>query len=186
VGEHWRGAGAGSEALLGIVVSTGIGGGLVLNGLPYTGPTGNAGHFGHMVVDPNGPDCPCGARGCVEVISSGPALTRWARGRGWRGADARELAAAAGAGDPIALAAFDHGADALAAGIVTVAAVCDLDRVVIAGGVAQAGDVLMEPVRRAVAAHAHLGFVKRLSVRPAMLGRQAGLVGAARFALDAR
>jgi glucokinase len=185
LGEHWRGAGAGSAALLGIVVSTGVGGGLVLNGLPYTGPTGNAGHFGHVVVDPAGPPCPCGARGCVEVIAAGPAITTWARDQGWHGADARDLAASARSGDPVALAAFERGADALAAGIVTVAAICDLDRVVIAGGVAESGDVLMTPVRHHVAKHAHLDFVKPLRVERALLTRDAGLIGAAHYALTA-
>lgn len=183
-GEHWRGAGIGSTAMLGIVVSTGIGGGLVLRGEPYPGPTGNAGHFGHVVVDPAGPPCACGATGCVEAIASGPAMTGWAREQGWRGADARELAESARAGDAIALAAFERGADALAAGIVAVAAICDLDRVVIAGGVAESGEVLLAPVRRKVAEHAHMDFVKAVQVHRAVLGGDAGLVGAARFALD--
>ncbi len=183
-GEHWRGAGTGGTALLGIVVSTGIGGGLVLRGEPYPGPTGNAGHFGHVVVDPAGPPCPCGARGCVEVLAAGPAMSRWAREQGWQGSDARELAESARAGDPIALAAFERGADALAAGIVTVAAICDLDRVVIAGGVAESGEVLFGPVRRQVAEHAHMDFVKAVRVDRAVLGGDAGLVGAARFAVD--
>lgn len=183
-GEHWRGGGTGSTALLGIVVSTGIGGGLVLRGEPYPGPTGNAGHFGHVVVDPNGPPCPCGARGCVEVLAAGPAMARWAAEQGWPGSDARELAESARAGDPIALAAFERGADALAAGIVTVAAICDLDRVVIAGGVAESGEVLFGPVRRKVAEHAHLDFVQAIRVERAVLGGDAGLVGAARFAVD--
>ncbi|WP_214410632.1 ROK family protein [Sphaerisporangium fuscum] len=182
-GEHWRGAGRGSATMLGIVVSTGIGGGLVLDGVPFTGPTGNAGHIGHISVDPAGSPCPCGGIGCVETISSGPSMVRWAREQGWDGPDARRLAEAAGAGEEIALAAFERAADALARGVVSVAAICDLDQVVIGGGVAGAGEVLFAPLRRAVAAHAKLGFVRRLQVTPAALGRDAGLVGAARMAL---
>ena len=98
LGEHWRGAGQGAAFLLGMVVSTGIGGGLVLDGAPYSGRTGNAGHVGHMIVDPEGPLCNCGARGCVEAIASGPHLAAWAREQGWVGADAKELADAASGG----------------------------------------------------------------------------------------
>ncbi|MFC4535062.1 ROK family protein [Sphaerisporangium dianthi] len=182
-GEHWRGAGRAAGSMLGIVVSTGIGGGLVLNGTPYTGPTGNAGHIGHIVVDPGGAACPCGSAGCVETIASGPSMVRWATRQGWRGADARELAHAAAEGEPVALAAFDRGADALAMAIIAVAAVCDLDQVVVGGGVAAAGEVLFAPLRRAVAERTSLEFVRRLHVDPAALGRDAGLVGAARMAL---
>src|ERR1700743_139948 len=65
--EHWRGAGRGADFMLGMVVSTGVGGGLVLDGVPYHGRTGNAGHVGHVVVEPDGRLCPCGGRGCVET-----------------------------------------------------------------------------------------------------------------------
>ncbi|MDA0636010.1 ROK family protein [Nonomuraea sp. MCN248] len=83
LGEHWLGAGQRSRALLGVVVSTGIGGGLVLDGTPVLGPTGNAGHVGHMSVDPYGERCECGGRGCVERYASGPNLARWALENGW-------------------------------------------------------------------------------------------------------
>ncbi|MFD1542341.1 ROK family protein [Nonomuraea guangzhouensis] len=83
LGEHWLGAGRGSSALLGIVVSTGIGGGLVIDGVPLLGPNGNAGHVGHMSIDPYGERCECGGRGCVERYSSGPNLARWALANGW-------------------------------------------------------------------------------------------------------
>ncbi|WP_248964398.1 ROK family protein [Sphaerisporangium perillae] len=185
VGEHWRGAGREAETMLGIVVSTGIGGGLVLGGAPYIGPTGNAGHIGHIVVDPGGSPCPCGATGCVETIASGPSMVRWATEQGWRGADARDLAGAAAAGDRVARAAFERAAGALAGAILSVAAICDLDQVVVGGGVAAAGEVLFAPLRRAVAERAGLAFVRRLRVTPAALGRDAGLVGAARMALPA-
>ncbi|MEU8268811.1 ROK family protein [Sphaerisporangium sp. NPDC049002] len=182
-GEAWRGAGRGAAAMLGIVVSTGIGGGLVLDGVPYAGPTGNAGHIGHIVVDPGGSLCPCGATGCVETVASGPSMVRWARDQGWNGPDARELSRSARDGEAVALAAFERAAGALASAIISVAAVCDLDQVVIGGGVAGAGELLFAPLRRAVAGRAHLGFVQRLRVTPAALGRDGGLVGAARMAL---
>jgi glucokinase len=182
LGEHWRGAGRGSAFMLGMVVSTGIGGGLVLDGAPYCGRTGNAGHVGHMVVDVDGPPCACGSRGCVEAIASGPHLAAWARQQGWTGTknnDAKELAEAAAAGNVIAVATFDRGARAIAAMIASVGAACDLDLVVIGGGVASAGPVLFDPLRVALRDFAVLDFISGLRVVPAELGGAAGLVGAA-------
>jgi len=105
VGEHWRGAGRGRRNLLGMVVSTGVGGGLVLDGRLINGATGNAGHIGHVVVDPAGPFCTCGGRGCLEAIARGPALAAWAQGEGWRPGQtevtAKDLADDAAQGHPI-------------------------------------------------------------------------------------
>ncbi|WNG88639.1 ROK family protein [Mycobacterium sp. ITM-2016-00317] len=187
MGEWWCGAGRGADFLLGMVVSTGIGGGLVLTGAPYHGRSGNAGHVGHVVVEPGGAPCTCGGRGCVETVSAGPHLVRWAREQGWTaGTDARELAAAAGRGDPVALRAFDRGADALARAIASVAAVCDLDLVVVGGGVAKAGGLLFDPLREALTSYAGLDFLRGLQVVPAELAGDAGLVGAAALARSPR
>lgn len=185
LGEHWRGAGRGARFMLGMVVSTGVGGGLILDGVPYTGRTGNAGHVGHVVVEQHGRPCACGGRGCVETVASGPWMVRWARDNGWSaspGAGARDLAAAAAAGDALAVRAFRRGATALAAMIASVGAVCDLDLVVIGGGVAKSGGVLFDPLRAALADYAGLDFLAGLRVVPAALGGEAGLVGAARLA----
>ena len=185
LGEHWRGAGRGARFLLGMVVSTGVGGGLVLDGIPYTGRTGNAGHVGHVVVEQDGRPCPCGGRGCVETVAAGPSLVRWALANGWSappGAGARDLAAAAAASDPVAVRAFRRGGTALAAMIASVGAVCDLDLVVIGGGVAKSGGLLFDPLRAALADYAGLDFLADLRVLPAGLGGEAGLVGAARLA----
>jgi glucokinase len=182
LGEHRHGAGQGADFLLGMVVSTGVGGGLVLDGAPYHGRTGNAGHVGHVVVDPDGQPCSCGGRGCVETVAAGPSMTRWAMANGWSappGADAVALAQAAAAGDAVAVRAFDRGAAALAAMIGSVAAVCDLDFVVVGGGVARAGRVLFDPLDAALAEHAGLDFIHGLRVAPAALGGNAGLIGAA-------
>jgi glucokinase len=182
LGEHWRGAGRGSQFLLGMVVSTGVGGGLVLDGAPYDGRTGNAGHVGHVVVDPDGGPCSCRGRGCVETIAAGPRMAQWAREQGWDApaeADAKELADAANAGDAVALRAFRRGAAAVAAMIASVGAACDLDLVVIGGGVAKSGALLFDPLREGLASHARLDFIRDLQVVPAELGGDAGLVGAA-------
>ncbi|MGV9800637.1 ROK family protein [Mycobacterium sp. NPDC003449] len=188
LGEHWRGAGQGAAFLLGMVVSTGVGGGLVLDGAPYDGRTGNAGHAGHVIVDPDGArPCTCGGHGCVETVASGPNMARWAREQGWDapdGADAKELADAALAGDPVAVKAFHRGARAVAAMIASVGAVCDLDLVVIGGGVAKSGELLFGPVREALTGYAGLDFLRGLRVVPAALGGDAGLVGAAALVRD--
>ncbi|BCQ10480.1 sugar kinase [Mycobacterium heckeshornense] len=185
VGEHRYGAGRGARFLLGIVVSTGVGGGLVLDGSGYGGRTGNAGHVGHVVVDPNGQPCSCGRRGCVETLAAGPALVRWARANGWEappGVGAKELADAARSGDPVAVQAFQRGGAALAAMIASVAAVCDFDLVVIGGGVANAGPLLFDPLCAALAEHSGLAYLGGLRVAPAELGGNAGLLGAATLA----
>jgi glucokinase len=182
LGEYWHAGGA--RAMLGMVVSTGVGGGFVLDGRLYRGPTGNAGHIGHIVVDLDGPDCPCGGRGCVEVYASGPAMVAWARSYDWVHpvADGRGLAHDARLGHPVAMAAFRRGAHALAAAIVSAAALVDLDEVVIGGGVAAAGEVLFNPLREGIRRRAGLAFVRRVGVRPSRLGADAGLLGAAALA----
>jgi len=182
LGEHRHGAGRGAQFLLGMVVSTGVGGGLILDGAPYDGASGNAGHVGHVVVELNGESCACGGHGCVEAIASGPRMVRWARDHGWAApadAGAKELAQAADAGNELAVLAFRRSATALAAMIASVAAVCDLDLAVIGGGVANAGPLLFDPLRDALGGYARLDFLRGLSVVPAQLGADAGLVGAA-------
>jgi glucokinase len=186
-GEHWRGAGRGVDDLLGIVVSTGVGGGLIQAGRLVGGPTGNAGHLGHTVVDVDGEPCSCGGRGCVEAMSSGPSMVAWALRAGWQppapAPTAVELAVAARAGDPYADEAFRRAGRALAAGIVSTAAICDLSRVVIGGGVAAAHDLLFPPLRAAITEHGRLAFLRDLTVTTASLGSAAGLVGAAALVL---
>ncbi|MBV1851369.1 ROK family protein [Catellatospora tritici] len=180
LGEYWHGAAA--PSMLGVVVSTGIGGGLVLDGEPYFGRSGNAGHIGHISIDPAGPLCRCGATGCVETIASGPSMTAFARSHGWTGPDAKALSAAASAGHPVARLAFARGAAALATAIRTTAALVDIDTVVVGGGVAAAGEVLFGPLRRALAEQAGLGFLRHVTVTPTTLDRDAGLYGAAALA----
>jgi len=188
LGERWRGAARGAHFLLGMVVSTGVGGGLVLDGRPYDGRTGNAGHVGHVVVDPDGALCSCGGRGCVETVAAGPRMAQWARDNGWDAppeADAKELADAAYAGHPVALRAFYRGGIAVAAMIASVGAVCDLDLVVIGGGVAKSGKLLFDPLRHGLETYARLDFLRGLRVLPAELGGDAGLVGAAALVVSA-
>ncbi|WP_328537469.1 ROK family protein [Streptomyces sp. NBC_00344] len=182
--EHWLGAARGVDNALCMVVSTGVGGGLILNGALHQGPTGNAGHIGHISVALDGAPCPCGARGCVEGLSSGAAITRHALDAGWTpppgtAASAESVAAAARTGDLRATAAYDRAGQALAAGIAATAALVELDLVVIGGGVAQAGDLLFGPLRRHFARYAKLDFTRQVRIVPSLLALDAGLIGAA-------
>ncbi|MFJ4923223.1 ROK family protein [Streptomyces sp. NPDC088725] len=182
--EHWQGAARGYDNALCMVVSTGVGGGLVLGGKLHPGPSGNAGHIGHISVDLDGDLCPCGARGCVERIASGPNIARRALEDGWQpgpdgDATAAAVSAAAREGHPVAIASFERAAQALAAGIAATATLVEIDIAVIGGGVANAGEVLFAPLRRALRDYATLSFVQQLTVAPALTGTDAGLVGAA-------
>ncbi|MFF2813747.1 ROK family protein [Streptomyces sp. NPDC058000] len=182
--EHWQGAARGHDNALCMVVSTGVGGGLVLNGQLHPGPSGNAGHIGHISVDLDGDPCPCGGRGCVERIASGPNIARRALANGWQpgpdgDASAAAVAAAAHAGDPVAVRSFERAGQALAAGIAATATLVEIDIAVIGGGVAGAGDVLFTPLRAALQDYATLSFVSELAVVPAQMGTDAGVVGAA-------
>ena len=187
--EHWRGSGRATDDLLGMVVSTGVGGGLVLGGRLVDGAAGNAGHIGHVVVDPDGPQCACGGFGCVEAIASGPRIVAWARDNGWRADDpdelagARELTEDARNGDGIALAALRRAGAALGVAIASSASLLDLQVVAVGGGVCQAGSLLFESLLEQVARHARLAFLSELRVVPAQLGQTAGLVGAAALVL---
>jgi glucokinase len=187
--EHWRGAARPYRNALCLVVSTGVGAGLIIDGRLHTGRTGNAGHLGHISVDFTGRPCPCGSRGCLEGLASGTAIARTAAEAGWRPADgdpsATAVAAAARAGDPLALHAFDRAARALAAGIAATAALVEIEAAVVGGGVARAGELLLGPLRRHLATYAALPFAARTAVVPAQLGTDAGLVGAAALARPA-
>ncbi|MEU1393169.1 MULTISPECIES: ROK family protein [unclassified Nonomuraea] len=205
IAEHWQGAGRGSADMLGMVVSTGVGGGLILDGRLVNGGTGNAGHIGHVVVEPDGgPRCGCGGHGCLEAVARGPALTAWALTQGWtptgdpepleasegreayqedRAVTGRALAADALAGDPVALLAMRRAGRALGIAIASATHLCDLDLVTIGGGLSQAGEPLFGPLEEALREHARMGFARRLKVVPAALGQEAGLVGAAALLL---
>jgi glucokinase len=184
-GETWCGAATGLRDVLGMVVSTGVGGGLVLDGRLRDGATGNAGHIGHIIAEPGGPVCGCGARGCLEAVARGPMVVAWAAERGCVARDGRELAELARQGDPIALSAFDRAGSAVGRVVAGVAALLELDVVVIGGGLTSAGDLLFGPLQREFAAHAQLHYTRHTPVRMTGLGQDAGLVGAAALILQA-
>ncbi|MEU8675282.1 ROK family protein [Streptomyces sp. NPDC048560] len=188
--EHWTGAARGVDNALCMVVSTGVGGGLILNGSLHAGISGNAGHIGHICVDMNGPLCPCGARGCVEGFASGTAIAAHALAAGWvppagHPPTAAAVDVSARGGDERALDAYERAGQALAAAIAATIALVELDLVVIGGGVSQAGETLFGPLRRRMEEYAVLDFTRNVPIVPAGLALDAGLIGAAAAAAAA-
>ena len=183
--ENRLGAGVGTLNMLGVVVSTGIGGGLVIDGRAFHGDTGNAALFGHhsIAFDSN-VRCDCGRIGCLETFARGPKMVEYAQKLGWReGEDFKALAQSARDGDARALEAIDRGSLALAVGITNVLNVLDLHTVVIGGGVSFAGPIYWDPfLRHFEAERLHAGFLDQVSIYPAKLQADAGLIGASLFA----
>jgi glucokinase len=181
-GEHLLGAARDVDDVVLVGLGTGIGGGLLLDGRLARGAHGFAGEIGHMVVARGGIACVCGRSGCWERYASGSALGRLGREAGI-GETGEDVTAAAIAGDTTALAVFDEFADWFAVGLANLVAVLDVSRCVIAGGVVEAGAVLLDAVRRAFAARIvapdHRPFV---DIVGAELGERAGAVGAALLA----
>ncbi|MCP4423222.1 MAG: ROK family protein, partial [Chloroflexi bacterium] len=154
LGEFRFGAGQGYDSLLYITVSTGVGGGWVLNGRPWRGHEGMAGEIGHTVVDPAGPVCLCGKRGCVERLASGPYMAGdWAREQGGRGAGeqatGKDVAEMAARGDEAARRILLRGARALGVGIGNAANLINPQLFVLGGGVTKSGALWWEATRRA-------------------------------------
>ena len=194
-GERGLGAGRGLDHMVLVTLGTGIGGGLVLDGRLYRGANGFAGEIGHMIVDRHGPPCPCGQRGCWERFASGSGLGRIAReaalaGRVPRvvalaGGDAEDVrgehvTAAALEGDDDALAVMDEFAWYVALGLANLANAFDPQAFVLGGGLVEAGDVLLEPVRRAFATLVEAADHRpAVDILPATLGEHAGAIGAA-------
>jgi glucokinase len=172
--EFVLGAGRGATNLMGIVISTGIGGGVVLNSAFHVGRTGNAGMIGHSVVVQNGVQCACGQRGCVEAYASG---TNMAKAFGVDNFEA--VAEAARKADAKALTAIEDGAKVLALGFLNCVALMDLDTIVVGGGVMQADDIywpiLVKHFEKEMKA---LNFPGKVALKKATLGTDSGLVGA--------
>lgn len=177
--EVWMGAAQGESNVMGMIVSTGIGGGLILGGRVIAGPTGNAGHIGHVAVAGFDDPCACGARGCLEAIASGPRTVAWARDHGFSGETGEQLAAAAAAGDAIARAAVERSATAVGRAIASASALVDLDIVAIGGGFSHVSVDYIALVGTTVAHHSDFGFVTKTRVVASGLSGEGPLVGAA-------
>ena len=180
VAEHAIGAGVGSRNMLGMVVSTGIGGGIIDNNEPLEGDFGNAGYFGHTVVGDYDGECNCGRIGCVEGYASGVSMVRFAKKSGWNGEDFVALAQAAREGDAHAIAAIEFGTEHLAKAMINIVQIFDLHCVVVGGGVIEAGDIYWKPLKKALISQStSLNLVQPIKLVPAQLERDAGLIGAA-------
>jgi len=196
LGEWEAGAGRGSRHVLGVWMGTGVGGGLILDGRPYTGPTGAAGEFGHMIVRAGGAQCGCGRRGCIEAYAGRANMERFveravASGgfessiydiRDDKGKDrltSSVWAKALKEEDAVTVRVFDDAIEAVAIGIASVLNLLDVDRVVIGGGVAEKlGQDLADRIKRAAAPHTFVAFEGRDFV-VAELEDDSGIVGAA-------
>ena len=186
--------------MLFVTVGTGIGGGLVLDGEIYRGPTGMGAELGHMIVDPLGPRCGCGNHGCLEAVASGSALSRMGReaaaadpdgviariGRAEGAVTGHTVTAAAQQDDPTALDIFNRLGRWLGIGIASLATIFELEAVVIGGGVIRTGDLLLAPVRAAAPGSTPTRREARgvPPVLPATFGSEAGMIGAGLLALE--
>ena len=172
--EHGLGAGRGATSMLGITLGTGVGGGLILDGQLYLGYKGTAGEFGHQTILPDGPLCGCGNRGCLEVLTQAEAIAHVCGQP-----TAEESVAAARAGDPRAQQGLRDVGRYLGIGVSNVVVLLGVDRVVIGGGVAAAGELLLEPIRQEVERRVHVADIARIKVVCGELGIWAGAIGAA-------
>jgi glucokinase len=182
VAEVRLGAARGARHALFMPLGTGIAGALMLDGHVITAD-GWAGELGHMVVDPVGPQCNCGARGCLETVSSASAIERAYAERTGRRIGADEVAALVAGGDPVATEVWHVGVNALAGAVASIVSITGVDLLLVGGGLSHSGELLLRPLRAAV--EERLTFQRRPRIVAAELGDRAGSLGAACLAWDA-
>jgi glucokinase len=185
--EWAHGAGRGTRHMVMLTLGTGVGGGLILDGKPYRGAIGAGAELGHMVIDLDGPPCQgaCTGRGHLEVLASGHAATTAAQERFGAAADAHRLVRLANEGDSDAVAILAEIGSRLGAGMVSLVNIFDPELIVVGGGFAAAGDLLLEPARKRVAREALSPAREFVRIVRAELGTAAGLVGAGLVAFEA-
>jgi glucokinase len=172
--EGTMGAGEGFRIVACLTLGTGIGGGIMIDGRLHLGAFGVAGEIGHQTIDPDGTLCGCGNRGCVEAMARADVLIALA------GKDSAEAVyRAAAEGDGRSLAAIEQVARVLGIGLANVVTLIGPDRIVIGGGIAEAGDLVLDPIRTAIRERVTLIPTDRIDVVPAQLGKWAGAHGAA-------
>lgn len=199
--EHRLGAGKGSTNMVYLTISTGIGGGIILNKELHHGVASGAGEMGHITVQTDGPRCPCGNQGCLEVMASGTAIARRAsealsrypeRGAVLRQmlvgsqspVTAKQVFAAAAAGDDLAHEIWEQTANYLAIGLGSIIHVLAPEVIVLGGGVVQTGEGLMEPVRRHLTNHVFYIPLSSIQLLPASLGHDSAVIGAGLLATE--
>lgn len=174
------GAGRGAQSMIGFTLGTGVGGVIAIDGHVVLGHDGTAGEMGHQTIDPVGPQCGCGNRGCVEAFAR---ADRIAEACGT--ASVEEAVAAARGGDARALAGLVRVGTALGIGIANMITVLSPDRVVIGGGVAAAGDALFDPIRAELRRRVYTTSLDQVELVTAELGTMAGSIGAAIHGMEA-
>jgi len=199
LGEKTFGAGHGVETIVCMAIGTGIGGGIVVNGQLHLGISGTAGEVGHQVIDSYGPPCACGSRGCLETLASGAAIRAMALkaitqgvttqitdivGSDLNAVTPEVIAQAAREGDPVACDIYERAGFYLGIGVANLITVISPRMVIIGGGVAQAGELLLDPLRRTVIDRVRLTPMDQVQIVRAQLGTDAGLVGAAVWAAE--
>ena len=199
LGEHRFGAGRGIKNLIYLTVSTGIGGGIIINNTLYCGPSGSAGEIGHMTIDVNGSRCKCGNIGCLEALASGTAVAHEAKKRlsyGERSSltelvegkiediTADKVSLAAQGSDTLATEIIAQAATYLGIGMVNLVNIFNPEMIIIGGGMAQMGELLFAPARQVVLERAFQLPAQAVRIVPAQLGDDAGVLGAAAFAFQ--
>ena len=190
IGEHWLGSTANAKTSVFVTLGTGIGGGLVLNGQPYRGIDGTAGEIGHICVVSDGLECGCGSYGCVEQYASATAIARiagelaTASGSSRSYETAKDVFNAAREGDADAIEAFRRMGRYLGLALAALVNVLNPEMIAIGGGAAGAWDFFIEDVRSEIRARAFAPPAQRAAVVRATVGKSAGILGAARVALD--
>jgi glucokinase len=194
LGEHRMGAGRGMHNLIYMTVSTGIGGGMIINGELYNGTDGSAAEVGHMIIQVDGPLCHCGQYGCLEAMASGTAIARMAQERlrsGWKSIlspmvkkgkaniTAEDVAAAAKKGDALAKGVIDDAAGYLGLGMANLVNLFNPQMIVVGGGVSALGEKLLRPARKSMKQHAFKLPAGTVHVVRSALGADSGLMGAA-------
>lgn len=187
LGEWLFGAGRGSRDMVYVTVSTGIGAGIVAGGAVVSGSHGNAGELGHIVIEPDGPSCPAGHRGCLESLSSGTAIARMGRERQKMSAflaqrpeiQTKDVFDGAAAGDLVCQDIVARAADTLGRGLSYLVNLCNPELMVLGGGVMTHADAIYrDAVTRALALYSLPDLFPSMTIVPAQLGGEAGLVGA--------
>lgn len=197
---EWRfGAGRGADTLAVFAIGTGIGGGLVINNQLHLGIGGTGGELGHTMIDYNGPACGCGNRGCLEAYASGPAIAAMGMKAVAQGLTTclgemcgfdlnkitpRLIAEAARKGDEIARDIYERAGYYLGIAAANMCCAIGPRRIIIAGGVAQAGDLLLEPIRRTIKDRVRVMPVEQVEVVQSELGDCAGMIGVACWAAE--
>lgn len=196
LGEFMFGAGKGTENMVFITASTGIGGGAVLNGKLFRGSTGNALEVGHMTVATEGPRCGCGNLGCAEALGSGTAIGKRAKEavlsnavtslKNYENVTAKEVFKEAANGDRVAKNILNTSLTYLGIAVANTITNFDPEKVVVGGGVVNGGDIVIETIRNVVEERCMAAFVENCTIEKAILGGKVGVLGAAALAITER